>query len=159
MTQARRGVRVLAAVLLLAIATPTRAEGFRVTGTAGVGTAYSHTYFVVGGRVGYDVAFGVTPELGLTYWGGSTPSFLQLAPGVTWYMPLPVLRPYVGGFYVHDFLSSGFPDQDGVGVRGGIGLGGGGPVSLLVGVAYERRLSCSVDCDTWWPEALVGVSF
>jgi hypothetical protein len=72
---------------------------------------------------------------------------------------LPFLRPYLGGFYAHDFASSGFPDQDSVGIRGGIGLAGAGPISLNVGIAYARRLSCPGDCDTWWPEASAGISF
>ena len=56
-------------------------------------------------------------------------------------------------------MSSGFPDQDALGVRAGIGLLGAGPLSINIGVAYERRLSCPADCDTWWPEASAGLSF
>jgi hypothetical protein len=26
-------------------------------------------------------------------------------------------------------------------------------------VSYERALDCSKNCDSWWPEASVGVSF
>lgn len=151
--------RVLVAILTLAVARPAFAEGLQVGASAGVGRAYGQTYYEVGGRLGYDLGFGVTPEIGLAYWGGATPTFYQLSPGITWYFPLPVLRPYLGGFYAHDFVSSGFPDQDGLGVRGGIGLLGAGPLSINVGIAYERRLSCPADCDTWWPEASVGIAF
>lgn len=151
--------RVLVAILTLAAATPAFAQGLRLGASAGVGRAYGQTYYEVGGRLGYDLGFGVTPEIGLAYWGGATPTFYQLSTGLTWYFPLPVLRPYLGGFYAHDFVSSGFPDQDGVGVRGGIGLLGAGPLSINVGIAYERRLSCPADCDTWWPEASVGIAF
>jgi len=159
MNHVHRIVRVLAAVLTLALAGSTAAEGLRLGVSAGVGRAYDQTYYQLGGRVGYDVGFGLTPEVGLAYWGGATPSFVQLSPGLTWYFPLPVLRPYLGGFYAHDFVSDGLPDQDGIGVRGGIGLLGAGPLSINVGVAYERRLSCPADCDTWWPEASAGLAF
>jgi len=159
MNHVHRIVRVLAAVLTLALAGRTAAEGLRLGVSAGVGRAYDQTYYQLGGRVGYDVGFGLTPEVGLAYWGGATPSFVQLSPGLTWYFPLPVLRPYLGGFYAHDFVSDGLPDQDGIGVRGGIGLLGAGPLSINVGVAYERRLSCPADCDTWWPEASAGLAF
>ena len=159
MNRVHRIVRVLAAVLTLALAGRTAAEGLRLGVSAGVGRAYDQTYYQLGGRVGYDVGFGLTPEVGLAYWGGATPSFVQLSPGLTWYFPLPVLRPYLGGFYAHDFVSDGLPDQDGIGVRGGIGLLGAGPLSINVGVAYERRLSCPADCDTWWPEASAGLAF
>jgi len=28
-----------------------------------------------------------------------------------------------------------------------------------VGAAYEKVLDCSRSCESWWPEASVGVSF
>jgi hypothetical protein len=151
--------RVLAVVFMLALADRTAADGLRLGASGGVGRAYGQTYYEVGGRLGYDLGFGLTPEVGLAYWGGASPSFVQLSPGLTWYFPVPFVRPYLGGFYAHDFVSSGFPDQNGIGVRGGIGLLGAGPLSVSIGVAYERRLSCSIDCDTWWPEALAAFSF
>jgi hypothetical protein len=150
---------VLATVLTLTLSGRASADGLVFGANAGVGSSYGHTYYEVGARLGYGLGMGLTPELGLAYWGGATPTFYQLSAGVTWYVPLPVIRPYVGGFYAHDFLSSGFSDQDGIGVRGGIGLLGLGPLSVNIGIAYERRLSCPADCDTWWPEASAGISF
>ncbi len=154
-----RIARVLALVLLLGAAGRSSADGLRLTGSVGVGDSYGHTYYTLGGRVGYDVAFGITPEVSLTFFRGATPTFVQLAPGLTWYVPLPFIRPYVGGFYAHEFVGDGFPDEDALGVRGGIGLLGLGPVSLNIGAAYERRLSCSASCDAWWPEASAGFGF
>jgi hypothetical protein len=159
MDHVHRVGRLVVAVFMLALASRATAEGLRLGASAGVGRAYDQTYYQLGGRLGYDVGFGITPEIGLSYWGGATPSFWQVSPGLTWYLPLPLLRPYLGGFYAHEFVSDGLPDQDGIGVRGGIGLLGAGPLSVNIGVAYERRLSCPADCDTWWPEASAGVSF
>jgi hypothetical protein len=70
-----------------------------------------------------------------------------------------LLRPYVGGFYAHDFIGSGLPDRDSVGLRAGVGLFGAGPVAVNVGAAYARQLSCAANCDTWWPEASASVAF
>jgi hypothetical protein len=154
-----RTVLALAVLLSLAFAGRASADGVRVGASAGVGSAYGQIYYQVGARVGYELALGLTPEVGLAYWGGATPTFYQLSTGVTWYLPLPVFRPYLGGFYAHDFVSSGFPDQDSLGVRGGIGVLGTGPLSVNVGFAYERRLSCPANCDTWWPEASAGIAF
>jgi len=159
MAHPHRIARVVYAVLALAISQRTAADGLRLGVSAGIGSAYGQTYYELGGRLGYDLGLGFTPEVGIAYWGGGTPSFVQLAPGITWYAPLPILRPYLGGFYAHDFVSSGFPDQDALGARAGVGLIGAGPLSINIGFAYERRLSCSIDCDTWWPEASAGFSF
>jgi hypothetical protein len=89
---------------------------------------------------------------------GSTPTIFKIGPGLTWYAPLP-LGPYLGGYYAHWFVSDNLGDQDSIGARGGLTLFSAGPTSLTAGIAYERRLSCSVDCDTWWPDAAVGISF
>lgn len=158
--RALRAALPAALVAAAALAAPSsHADGVRLSASAGVGRAYDQTYYALGGRVGYDLGAGLTPELGLTLWGGATPGFVQLAPGLTWYVPLPTFRAYLGGFFAHDFVGSGFPDQDALGVRAGVGLAGAGPVGLSVGIAWARRLSCSADCDTWWPEAVAGVAF
>jgi hypothetical protein len=83
MNRAPRVGRVLAAALLLALASRSEAEGLRLGVSAGGGSAYGQTYYELGGRLGYDLGFGLTPEVGLSYWGGSSPSFVQLAPGLT----------------------------------------------------------------------------
>jgi hypothetical protein len=159
MTTIRRAARVAAFLLSLAAASRAGADGPRIGLAAGVGSAYGQTYYALGGRLGYDVAFGLTPEVGLMFWDGANPSFVQLSPGLTWYVPIPFVRPYLGGFYAHDFVAGGQPDQDSVGFRGGIGVLGAGPVSVNVGFAYARRLSCAGSCDTWWPEASAGFAF
>lgn len=161
MTSALRCGRVVVVAVLVAFAVPAKAEGFRIGASAGVASMYDQTYFGIGGRLGYDLGFGVTPELGATYWTGGTPTIFELAPGVTWYMPLPIIRPYVGAFYSHQFLGSGFSDQDAIGGRAGISLFGLGPLQLSVGAAYKKQLSCPANgsCDTWWPEAFAGIGF
>src|SRR5512138_1975194 len=130
MTSALRCGRVVVVASLLTLAVPATAEGFRIGASGGVASMYNQTYVGLGARLGYDLGLGVTPELGAAYWTGGTPTIFELAPGVTWYMPLPVIRPYVGAFYSHLFLGSGFPDQDALGGRAGISLIGMGPVQV-----------------------------
>jgi hypothetical protein len=64
------------------------------------------------------------------------------------------VRPYVGAYYTHWFVSSNRPDQDGVGARAGVSLG---PV-LSVGVNYDRALGCDSNCDMWTPQIAAGFS-
>jgi len=99
---------------------------------------------------------GFALELEGQYWAGQSPSLGKIAPGITWYAPF---RLYVGAYYARWFVGSGFPDQNAVGARAGYTLLSMGRTFAGVGVAYERALSCSSNCDSWWPEASVGVSF
>ncbi len=147
---------VVAVALLLP---PPAAADLHLAGTAGAGFAYDRTYLTVGGLVGYGLGFGLDLELRGEYSFLQSPRFFKLAPGVTWYVPLPLVRPYLGAYYAHWFLASGFPDSDAVGARAGLALASFGPASVSVGAAYERRLSCARDCDGWWPEAMAGIRF
>ena len=77
---------------------------------------------------------------------------------------VPTVKPYVGVFYVHNFVGSGFDDFDQLGLRGGVNIVPEG--SRLwggVGLVYERILSCSdnlrVDCNAVYPEVFVAFSF
>ena len=124
----------------------------------GGGTAYGQSYFLVGGRFGYGIGLGFELTLDGQWWTGAAPSLGKVAPGLIWVAPLP-LRPYLGAYYAHWFVGSDLPDDDAVGARAGIHLGGAGPAMLAIGVAYERVLSCSGECDSWWPEFMAGITF
>jgi hypothetical protein len=152
---------ILVGSTLLAAAFPLRseAEGWRFGASAGAGSAFGQAYGLVGGLVGYELALGLELDVHATWWFGNTPSFLKLGPGLTWYVPLPVVRPYIGGFYSHWFVGSNFPDQDSLGARGGLLLVAAGPAALGVGVVYERLLDCTGECDSWAPEVTATVRF
>jgi hypothetical protein len=153
-----RGV-VIAVALLLTLPAPASAGGFSVGANAGAGFAFGQSYYSVGARAGYGLGLGLELDLAGDYLGGATPGLFKLSPGLTWYSPLPTFQPYVGAFYSHWFVGSGLPDQNSVGLRGGLTLFSAGPASAGFGVAYERVLSCARDCDSWRPEAVARLSF
>jgi hypothetical protein len=78
----------------------------------------------------------------------------DLRPGVTWFMPIKVLNPYVGAYYTHWFVGGEAPDQDGVGARAGFSLGR----MISLGVTYDRAFDCTRDFDIWTPQISAGLS-
>jgi hypothetical protein len=133
-----------------------RESKWRASASIGAGSSYGNTYFLVGARIGRELAAGLALEIDGQYWAGESPSLGKIAPGLTWYSPF---RVYVGAYYARWFVGSGFPDQDAVGGRAGYTLISRGRTFAGVGISYERALDCSNNCDSWWPEASVGVSF
>ena len=97
---------------------------------------------------------GLAPNMELSYSFGQTPTIWALRPGVSWYMQIPVLHPYLGAYYARWFVGSGHPDENAVGARGGISLGR----FISLGVTYERVLDCSHSCDAWSPVITAGAS-
>jgi hypothetical protein len=126
-------------------------------------SAFGHTYYALGGGVGYFVLDGV--ELGLSGLAqfGSGPRIEKLSPSVRYVVrPLvgtwPVI-PYVGGFYTHWFVGGSLADVDTLGGRVG-GLFVSGQVVLGLGVAYERIIStCTMDCDLVYPDVTISLAF
>jgi hypothetical protein len=132
-----------------------------------VGSGFTATddYLILGAGLGYFLVDGL--EIGLDYdiWFLADPVLNRLSPGVRYvFHQIPVIKPYVGGFYRHTFVGSGYEDFDYLGARLGIfyvpqsrGVYVGG------GAVYEHMLSCKnsafIDCDNWYPEIFVGVSF
>ncbi len=131
----------------------------RVAAMAGAGSAFGQTYFLFGARLGYELALGLELDLEGQWWTGASPGLGKIAPGLIWYAPLPLIRPYVGAFYAHWFVGSGLGDQDALGWRAGLQVASAGPASVDIGFAYERLLSCAANCDSWWPEATASVRF
>jgi hypothetical protein len=129
----------------------------------GSSSVFGHTYYSLGGGIGYFVLDGV--ELGLSGLAqfGADPSIEKLSPSLRYVVkPLvgkwPVI-PYVGGFYTHWFVGDPIPDVDTVGGRVG-GLFISGQVVLGLGVAYERIIStCTMDCDLVYPDLTISLAF
>lgn len=144
---------------------PFAAGSPRLSVTAGTAWSAHDTYIVLGVGVGYFFINGL--ELGLDYeaWVAATPTLQRLSPEVRYvFYFVPTVKPYVGAFYRHTFVGSGFPDFDQLGARGGIYLApphshvyGGG------GLVYEHVLDCGplviVNCDSVYPELFLGFTF
>ena len=144
---------------------PFAAGSPRLSLTAGTAWSSANTYIVLGVGVGYFFINGL--EVGLDYeaWVAASPALQRLSPEVRYvFYFVPTVKPYVGTFYRHTFVGSGFTDFDQLGVRGGIYFvpqsghvyGGGG-------IVYERVLDCSpfvvVNCDSIYPEVFIGFTF
>jgi len=132
-----------------------------------IGTGYTPTdnYLILGGGVGYYLVDGL--ELGIDYeaWFLAEPVMHRLSPGLRYvFHMIPVIKPYVGGFYRHTFVGNDIDDLDYLGGRLGVYYAPpGGRVYVGGGAVYEHLLDCTnnafVDCDSVYPEIFVGVGF
>jgi len=116
--------------------------------------AYGQTYGSANVGAGVLLQRGIAPNVELGYAFGNSPTLWSLRPGVTWYVPMGNVRPYVGAYYTHWFVGDGRPDQDGIGARLGLSLG----QVMSVGVTYDRAFNCSQNCDSWTPTISAGLS-
>ena len=137
---------------------------FRVSLVLGTASTRSDDYIIVGGGIGYFVLRGL--ELGVDYeaWLLGDPLLNRVAPEARYvFVVVPTVHPYLGAFYRHTFVS-GEADIDSLGGRAGAYyVPSGGRIYLGGGAAYERVLDCEddafLDCDTVYPELVIGVTF
>jgi len=136
--------------------TARREPSGRLYGWASAGTtfAYGQTYAGANVGAGWLMPNGIAPNVEVGYMFGNSPTVWAVRPGVTWFMPLPMIRPYIGAYYTHWFVGDGFSDQNGIGGRAGLSLGR----VLSIGVTYDHALGCSQNCDIWAPQLSAGIS-
>jgi hypothetical protein len=134
------------------------ARRLRLWGTLGATFAYGQAAVSLGAGVGYFVYGGILPTLDVGLSFGDAPTVFLLKPGLDWFLPVPGgVVPYVGGYYAHWFVSGGFLPQDAWGARGGVSFASMGPVTFLVGIAYERVFTnCTGTCAYWVPQVAAG---
>jgi len=122
-------------------------------GGAGATFAYGQTYGNLNIGVGYLLLrSGIAPNVEASYSFGATPDFWVLRPGVTWFLPVSFLNPYIGAYWASWYPTSGdYPNQNGVGARAGVSL-----KRFSLGVTYERAFHCSRNCDVVTP--IIGAS-
>jgi hypothetical protein len=132
----------------------------RLSLIAGSGSAVDHTYLILGGGVGYFLLDGL--EVGVDYeaWLLGKPVLHRLSPETRYvFYFVPTIKPYVGAFYRHTFVT-GNDGLDHVGARvGGYFVPGSGRFYFGVGAVYERLLSCDAsifDCDSVYPEISIA---
>jgi hypothetical protein len=136
----------------------------RLTLLVGTGSTYRDTYLILGGGPGYFLFDGF--EVGLDYeaWILADPVMHRLSPEAKYILHfVPVIKPYVGIFYRHTFVTGDYDDYDQVGARGGLFyVPKGGNMYVGGGAVYDRLLDCEetslVDCDEVYPEIFFGVS-
>ncbi len=135
--------------------TPFDAGSIALSAGGGTRLAFGYRYIALGAGVGYYVLDGV--ELGLA--GqlnfGDGPSISLLSPSLS-YVAQPLVGkwpvvPYVGAFYNHWFIGSGYRDGDAIGGRAGL-MYAAGRVVIGLGIAYERIVSECTDCDDVYPD-------
>ena len=124
----------------------------------GASFAYGQSAVSLGAGVGYFVYGGLLPSLDLGLAFGSSPTVFMVKPGLDWFLPVSGgIVPFVGGYYAHWFVSGGYLPQDAWGARGGFSFASMGPVTFLVGIAYERVFTnCTGICAYWVPQVAAG---
>ena len=136
----------------------------RLSLLVGSGSSRSDRYLILGAGVGYFVLDGLA--LGFEYeaWLAGDPALHRISPDARYvFYFVPTIKPYVGGFYRHTFVTN-YEDLDSLGARGGIYYAPDGARFYLGGgAAYERLLACAssavVDCDVVYPEITLAFGF
>lgn len=133
----------------------------RLSAFLGAASGFDNTYFMLGVGVGYFVLPGL--ELGAQFdeWLGPSPNVTRVAPEIKYvFNIIDSVKPYIGGFYRHWFVSSDVDDLDTAGGRAGLIIITSPHAYFSAGAAYERVIStCESDCSYWFPEVGLALTF
>ncbi len=163
----RRTLPFVFAIAVAAMASSASAQSlfdqgrFNVGVQVGAVSSFNHTYFLLGANVGYYVLHGLQLGASFDTWLGNSPNVTRLSPELRYVLDvIDVVKPYLGGFYRHWFISDGIPNYDSAGGRGGLIFVQGSNAFISAGAAYERIFSgCDVDCSYWYPEIGIALVF
>jgi hypothetical protein len=129
-------------------------------GSAWIG---SNDYLIMGAGLGYYVIDGLEVGVDGAIWLFDSPTIGTLTPQIKYVVhQLPIIKPYIGTFYRHYFVGDDIEDLDSVGARVGVYIVSGKGAYFGIGGLYEHMLDCNenvLECDSWYPEFLVGISF
>jgi hypothetical protein len=131
--------------------------------TAGSGSAFDETYFVLGLGVSYYLINGLSVGLNYESWSGGDPTMYKITPSVQYvFHQMQAVKPYVGAFYRRTSVD-GLPDLDSWGGRAGVYLSAGRNFYIGAGLVYESYLDCTKSvyrsCDSTYGEASFTVAF
>ena len=130
----------------------------------GTGSTGYDTYLILGAGLGYFLVNGL--EVGFDYeaWIFADPVMHRISPETRYvFWMVPTIKPYIGFFYRHTFVSD-YDDLDHLGGRAGIYfVPPAGHFYFGGGAVYEHELDCEdgyyVDCDNFYPEIALGATF
>jgi hypothetical protein len=142
--------------------TPFDRGRIRVSVALGWASVGPKNWLILGGGAGYNVIDGLELGADTTFWLGNSPFLATLTPGVryTFHM-VPVVKPYVGTFYRHYFISDDYSDSDSLGARAGVNLMAKGMSYIGLGAVYEHFLDSSLydNPDQFYPELVLAFAF
>jgi hypothetical protein len=133
--------------------------------TLTLGSAFigSNDYFILGVGFGVYVLNGLEVGVDGAIWLFDSPTIGTVTPQVRYVVwQLPIVKPYIGAFYRHYFVGDDVQDFDSVGARVGVNINAGSRAYFGFGGLYEHVLDCNenvLECDDWYPEAMIGLSF
>ncbi len=163
----RRTLPFLFALAVVGLASQARAQSLFDQGRLRFGlqlgavSSFDHTYFLLGASAGFFVLPGLELGVSADTWLGNSPNVTRLAPELRYVLDvIDVVKPYIGTFYRHWFISDGFRDQDTLGGRAGLIFVQGPHAYVNAGAAYERIVSeCTNNCSYWYPEIGIALVF
>ncbi len=128
--------------------------------TVGAGSGYGSSYTIVGLSANYFALNGLSVGLGYRGWLGGDPSINEIDVPVTYYVPVRRnLRPYLGGFARHTFISGDYDDYETYGGRAGISYVQGNGYFSLGWVQEWYSRDNGDDSSRGYPEITAGMSF
>ncbi|MCH2109044.1 MAG: hypothetical protein MK135_06930, partial [Polyangiaceae bacterium] len=121
------------------------------------------SWLLLGTGLGYYLIDGLELGLDAGFWVIGSPFIATMSPGVKYvFHQVPVVKPYVGTFYKHYFVSD-FADNEAVGARGGVLIMIGPSSYLGAGLVYEhifgRTGAYWAEDDIFSPELTLAFGF
>ena len=131
--------------------------------TAGSGSAFDETYFVLGIGVSYYLIDGLSVGLNYENWSGGDPGIYKITPSVQYvFHQMQTVKPYAGAFWRRTSID-GLDDLDSVGGRAGAYLAAGRNMYIGAGLVYESYLDCEKSvyrsCSSTYGEVTFTVAF
>jgi opacity protein-like surface antigen len=131
--------------------------------TAGSGSAFDESYFVLGVGAAYYLVDGLGVGIHYEWWSGGDPDVTKLTGSVQYvFHQVQPVKPYLGGFYRRTDVDR-LPDLDSLGARAGVYIGAGRNAYIGLGVVYESYLDCEESiyrsCDSTYAEVTFTIAF
>lgn len=128
-----------------------------------IGSAYfgDKDYFIFGLGLSYFVVDGLSLGVDGAIWLFDEPTLGSITPNARYvFHMVPVIKPYVGGFWKRTLIGDDIDDLSSVGGRVGAYIM---PSRSYIGLGaiYEHFYDCNdeiLECDSWYPELTFGVS-